>query len=310
MKIRMLTPPATAQGAHKFAKLLQDELRRSNEVVPWDDERPCDVAVARGGLPRDQVARVKSLGEKLAIQYGGGDFSPNSAKALREALQAADLAIYNSRYGEQFVRNKLGGSYCAGTVIHNGTVQYSPAPLRSSKCIIACDNYHIPCKYMALRWAIDAVQYVRKHNSPNAELMIVGKLSADTQLPLGCTAVGHLRSHEELQELRQTASVMIHLVEEDNCPNTVVETLGQGIPVICHQNSGTPELVRYFGASCKNTQPENICQKMLLLFQLGPKWQAHWMGDFARNLSIEAIAEKYELTLRRLLQWNTSFSTF
>jgi hypothetical protein len=40
---------------------------------------------------------------------------------------------------------------------------------------------------------------------------------------------------------------MLHLAYADHCPNTVIEALSQGCPVVCSSVGGTRELVGDFG---------------------------------------------------------------
>ena len=51
----------------------------------------------------------------------------------------------------------------------------------------------------------------------------------------------------ELPHYYQSAGAMIHLAWLDWCPNTVVEGLASGLPVLCSHNGGTHELVKNDG---------------------------------------------------------------
>jgi len=51
-------------------------------------------------------------------------------------------------------------------------------------------------------------------------------------------------SHDKLPEIYVTADAMVHLSWIDWCPNTVVEGLACGLPVLCSHNGGTSELVK------------------------------------------------------------------
>ena len=49
---------------------------------------------------------------------------------------------------------------------------------------------------------------------------------------------------EQLPAYYQSADAMVHLAWLDWCPNTVVEGLASGLPVLCSHNGGTKELVK------------------------------------------------------------------
>lgn len=56
---------------------------------------------------------------------------------------------------------------------------------------------------------------------------------------------------EDLPNFYQSADAMVHLSWLDWCPNTVVEGLASGLPVLCSHNGGTKELVQDDGIVLK-----------------------------------------------------------
>jgi glycosyltransferase involved in cell wall biosynthesis len=60
--------------------------------------------------------------------------------------------------------------------------------------------------------------------------------------------------HEVCLEIFSASNWMLHTAWLDHCPNTVVEALSQGTPVICSEQGGTKELVQGYGIILK----ENI----------------------------------------------------
>lgn len=58
-------------------------------------------------------------------------------------------------------------------------------------------------------------------------------------------------SPEDLPKYYKMADAMIHLCWLDCCPNSVVEGLASGLPVICSHNGGTKELVKNDGVVIK-----------------------------------------------------------
>jgi glycosyltransferase involved in cell wall biosynthesis len=49
---------------------------------------------------------------------------------------------------------------------------------------------------------------------------------------------------DELPKYYKMADAMIHLCWLDCCPNSVIEGLASGLPVLCSHNGGTKELVK------------------------------------------------------------------
>ena len=52
---------------------------------------------------------------------------------------------------------------------------------------------------------------------------------------------------DQLAQWYRSADAMVHIAWIDNCPNTVVESLSCGIPVLSTHNGGTHELVKNNG---------------------------------------------------------------
>ena len=55
----------------------------------------------------------------------------------------------------------------------------------------------------------------------------------------------------KLPQILQSATAMIHLAWLDWCPNSVIEGLASGLPVLCSHNGGTKELVKDDGIIIK-----------------------------------------------------------
>lgn len=49
--------------------------------------------------------------------------------------------------------------------------------------------------------------------------------------------------HSKIMQIYQKCDIMLHLAWIDNCPNTVVEALSAGVPVICSNQGGTREII-------------------------------------------------------------------
>lgn len=297
MIIRVWRARESAQGAHKFARLLQTNLSKKHTLVGWDDEARADISLVRGSLSSSQASRIRERKEKLVVQYGGMSDSPESIRAFVNTIKMADGVVFNSNYGKELVHKTACKPTCMETVIHNGSLMSYRASLRDPIFIVACANYSIGIKFQALKASIAAMPEIRREY-PEAQLWVAGKAPVMEGID---RYLCHIGDHERLQEERAKASIMLHLVERDNCPNTVVEALGQGIPVICHRNSGTPEVVRYFGASVSDMGPAVVAGKVASLMRLAPMWQERWLSEFQKELHIDVVAGKYERFLERIL---------
>lgn len=294
----MLAPGESSQGAHKFHWLLRNELSERHPVIDWYQKEMADVSIARGMLSEPQISYVKPRTQKLVIQYGGTDVSPASLSIFKSTLDNADAIVFNSAFGRKTINKMLNiPEHVRQTVIHNGALPAPPAPLSDPVFLVACDNYDLPTKKRALDATINAMSII-KSEIPDATLCVLGVLPKNEK---GINIrPGYVTEPGQLQKARSSASVLIHLVEYDNCPNTVLETMAQGIPVVYHAKSGTGEIVGEFGAGCQSLKPQEIASAAIAAFNGRKTKQTEAIQYFNDKLSINAIAKKYELFFRRI----------
>lgn len=79
----------------------------------------------------------------------------------------------------------------------------------------------------------------------NVDLAVLGGLDYyKDSIPDNVMLLGFYNDVNLLQKYNYAASAMVHLCWLDSCPNTVVEALACGTPVVCSHNGGTKELVK------------------------------------------------------------------
>lgn len=69
-------------------------------------------------------------------------------------------------------------------------------------------------------------------------------------------------SPEELPVIYQSCDAMIHIAWLDWCPNSVVEGLASGLPVLCSSNGGTKEIVKDDGIVMQIEEDYNIGEEL------------------------------------------------
>lgn len=76
--------------------------------------------------------------------------------------------------------------------------------------------------------------------------------------------VGFIKEQEKLIKLYCCSSIYLHLASEDNLPNTIVEALSCGLPVIARNIGGIPEIVQEgkTGWLINDPEPAIIAQKI------------------------------------------------
>lgn len=101
---------------------------------------------------------------------------------------------------------------------------------------------------------------------------------------------------EELAREYRKYDVFFHPAENDPCPNSVLEALSCGLPVLYRNSGGTPEIVgEKYGTSIDDKDLKSV-------FDLVTRRYNYWVDDINKdysNFSISQAAEKYINTFLR-----------
>lgn len=86
---------------------------------------------------------------------------------------------------------------------------------------------------------------LKKVNNEDAELLVIGKAKKETleALPLEVNYLGFIKSKEKMHAVYNAADVYVSPTLQDNLPNTVMESLSCGTPVVAFNTGGVPEMV-------------------------------------------------------------------
>lgn len=77
----------------------------------------------------------------------------------------------------------------------------------------------------------------------DTQIVLAGNILEGKNLPSNITAIGYVRSTEELAKLYSQADVYIHLSREDTFGKVIAEALACGIPAIVYNATACPELI-------------------------------------------------------------------
>jgi glycosyltransferase involved in cell wall biosynthesis len=171
-------------------------------------------------------------------------------KPLKDSLQRADGVIYQSEFCRNICDAYLGEAQCPSAVILNGSdPEYyrdvKPAATYFPKVVIAFARWrpHKRLKDMIESFLLAGVE--------DSMLVVAGDLSrsgvemkeleAYFELP-NILYVGRL-NQSQLAPYIKKAMASLHLCWVDACPNSVVEAIVAGVPVITNNVGGTWEIV-------------------------------------------------------------------
>ena len=176
----------------------------------------------------------------------------------------ADHVVYGSRFAKEASALYLGKSDAPSTKIYNAvdTTHFRPISQKDNDSfnVLAIGVHYIQHRLKPL---IQAMPIVRK-TYPNARLIIAGPLVEGTDIydcgektihavaeESGFYDIDYMGEYtqDEAPSIYSRASVMVHLKHMDWTPNTVIEAMACGLPIVHAGNGGLPELVGETGVS-------------------------------------------------------------
>ena len=84
-------------------------------------------------------------------------------------------------------------------------------------------------------------------NQKNIELVVFGKTTDkfSEQVPSQVHILNYVSNNETLVNLYNAADVFVHPSLDENLPNTIMEALACGLPVVAFQTGGIPEMITH-----------------------------------------------------------------
>ena len=245
-------------GPNSFAKRLSKGLIESGHEVELYDGRSSDISVVfiePSGRP---------LAKKVVQRLDGIWFSPEEFETknsnIKNLYQNSDGVIWQSEFDKEMV-TKWWGNHQNGVIIRNG-IDLNPVKKFTIPALEQIRNQYEMVFVCSANWHpqkrllenINLYKHLRKFYK-SAALIVMG--SNPVQVADNHIFYTGPQPHEVCLEVFSCSNWMIHLAWLDHCPNTVVEALSQGTPVICSEQGGTKELVKEFGVILKESKSYN-----------------------------------------------------
>jgi glycosyltransferase involved in cell wall biosynthesis len=245
-------------GPNSFAKRLSKGLIESGHEVELYDGRSSDISVVfiePSGRP---------LAKKVVQRLDGIWFSPEEFETknsnIKNLYQNSDGVIWQSEFDKEMI-TKWWGNHQNGAIIRNG-IDLNPVKKFTIPALEQIRNQYEMVFVCSANWHpqkrllenINLYKHLRKFYK-SAALIVMG--SNPVQVADNHIFYTGPQPHEVCLEVFSCSNWMIHLAWLDHCPNTVVEALSQGTPIICSEQGGTKELVKEFGVILKESKSYN-----------------------------------------------------
>lgn len=209
-------------------------------------------------------------------------------KPIKKSFDSADGIVYQSHFSKRLCEKYLGRTKVPYAIIHNGA-DPNTFVLEDSDTSDTLPNrpfFLAVANWRPFKRLVDIIESFLLANFEDVDLIIVGstsKLGIDERIKEykkhpNIQFLGRL-SQEELIPYYVSCISLIHISWIDNCPNSVVEAICAGKPIICGNLGGTPELVRKSGGIVLDLEVE---------YDLEPKDMYH-PPAIDRSLIVDAL---------------------
>lgn len=168
--------------------------------------------------------------------------SNNKNRPIFKACRRADGIVFQSEFDRSLFRAFADEISCPSTIINNG----APSGFSSEgerieygfeKTIICSSSWRAHKRLACI------INGFLEYTNPKVGLVVLGEcVQAESEHP-NIKYMGKIHP-QELPVYLRGADAFVHLSWLDHCPNTVVEALKCGLPVLCSHNGGTREIVR------------------------------------------------------------------
>ncbi|MGB0167301.1 MAG: glycosyltransferase family 4 protein [Luteibaculum sp.] len=156
-----------------------------------------------------------------------------------------------------------------------------------------------------LKESLDLLASENPHWVDKVQLLIVGKPDKQISWPFPTVFAGFISDEAEMVSMYQSSDIFMLPSVQDNLPNTVMEALACGTPVVAFNTGGVPDMVNSeVGYLAKYKDPADFAKGLLELIQ-NPEKRAE-AGKQARDqvlkkFSYPIVAQQYAKLYQEIL---------
>ncbi|MBT6045595.1 MAG: glycosyltransferase family 4 protein [Candidatus Scalindua sp.] len=227
-------------------------------------------------------------------------------KSCRKIYKIADHIVFGSRFAKEGAELYLGKCNVPYTIIYNAVdmMHFIPQARPDNRFnILAIGGHYVRHRIEPL---ILAMPYIRERYQ-NAKLIIIGSLSPGKGI-FNCSKKSFVELAEEVgigdntefhpqytqesaPEMYKLGDVLVHLKHMDWTPNTVIESMACGLPVLHSGNGGLHEIVGEAGLSLglpydwnkiHTPDPISLAEKIMQLYEIRKE-----KGEIAREIAVK-----------------------
>jgi glycosyltransferase involved in cell wall biosynthesis len=260
-------------GPELFLSRLTAELKKDNSSLPFEIFNPTNLSLKKIKVEsRFKVGRfdgayfynfsylntknfLKLKGRKnfsflsFNAKYFNKQINDYLNRNSYELLSNVDLIVYQSKLSKEMQEKFVRKSNKPSEIINNGVPLdlFYPTKKKIDKGL----NFVITAKFRPHKRLFDAILLINEIQKiiPKSRLKIIGEIDPITLAAIKnidltyCDFIGELMP-EKLTEVYSICHIGLSPAIFDPCPNSVVEMMACGIPVITCKESGASELIQ------------------------------------------------------------------
>jgi glycosyltransferase involved in cell wall biosynthesis len=292
------------------------KLVRMNHFFPNEDKNYNIIYSISNRIPADLCRKAKNRGVKV-VSHINSIYIPSyriNFEDLNKPVQAvynlADYVVFGSYFAKSATEKFWGKTKAPSSIIYNAVDIESFHPIRTSPKdqfnILAIGSHYIRHRIEPI---IRAMPYIYK-KYPNALLIIAGPLKEGEGIfdcgpdtiqkiinDVGGVNVKFIGkySQEEAPLLYSQGDVLVHTKDMDWTPNTVIEGMACGLPIVHTGNGGLNEIVQNAGVSLElpfDWDNIHVADPMILASRIIEAYEERTnLGKLAREIAVE----KYDI---------------
>jgi len=238
-------------GPAVFMRRLRKYFVKHYGVIVTDDAPHLYISAVWRGSPPKGAKTIHRVDNCYFDKLNKGRDRANAN--IKKAVMKANGVIYQSEFSLKLCKHILGTKGSTRTIIHNGFDQ----SICDSVIPIENDYKHlfVACAvWRKLKRPKSIMRAFRQAAIPHSGLVMIG---AGVEQPedKNIMCIGKTEP-EEIYRYYKAATAIVHISRLDSCPNTVVEALSFGKPVICNNAGGTKEIVGKDGIVAEIDPPD------------------------------------------------------
>ena len=197
--------------------------------------------------------------------YGNGWKEKNSIMSFQ--YHSADYVFFQSNFSKFCSDKFLGKRDGPGEVLYNAVDNNFFRPLKkkilTEKLKILVTGKYQEHLYYSLEFSIEILYQLNKNKIPSV-IYFAGYYDPKIRRKLILFAKKHnldneifflgTYSQEKADVIYNSSDIYFYFVHQSNCPNSVIEAMSCGLPVVCQNTGGLPEIVDNRSGICLNAE--------------------------------------------------------